>query len=152
MRVLCMIAFVLFTFYQVQCLGKTEEERVLPVADKEERSDFDITDIRSECNETFRIEMFYLESLNTTGSFPDETDKTPKCYVRCVLERSLVMSEDGQFDPERTADTFMRSDIPPDTVKRMADGCSERSETCKCERAYQYMRCLLQMVVEDKKE
>ncbi|XP_038217454.1 general odorant-binding protein 84a-like [Zerene cesonia] len=155
MRVVFLVACVLFTFYQVKCLRKAEEEqRPLPVADTEERSEYDLSEIMNECNETFRIEMIYIESLNTSGSFPDETDKTPKCYVRCVLERSLVASEDGQFDADRTADVFagMRSDTPLDTVKQMAAICSERSETCKCERAYQFLRCLIQMEIENEKE
>lgn len=39
--------------------------------------ELDISSIMAHCNESFRITMDYLIELNTTGSFPDETDKTP---------------------------------------------------------------------------
>lgn len=39
--------------------------------------DYSVEDINVECNKTFIITMEYLNELNDTGSFPDETDKTP---------------------------------------------------------------------------
>nr|UDM59714.1 putative odorant binding protein 14 [Corcyra cephalonica] len=98
------------------------------------------------CNETYRIEMSYIEALNESGSFPDETDKTPKCYVRCVLESTGVASEDGKYDPAKTAEVFAgeRGGRPMDDIQEIAAGCADRQETCKCERAYNYMKCLME--------
>lgn len=39
--------------------------------------DYSVEDIYAECNKTFAISMDYLNEMNDTGSFPDETDKTP---------------------------------------------------------------------------
>lgn len=39
--------------------------------------DYSVEDIYTECNKTFAISMDYLKEMNDTGSFPDETDKTP---------------------------------------------------------------------------
>lgn len=39
--------------------------------------EFDFDGIASHCNESFRITMDYLIEFNATGSFPDESDKTP---------------------------------------------------------------------------
>ncbi|KAL1403661.1 hypothetical protein pipiens_005604 [Culex pipiens pipiens] len=45
-------------------------------SDGEQRESL-VEDIYVECNKTFIITMEYLNELNDTGSFPDETDKTP---------------------------------------------------------------------------
>lgn len=39
--------------------------------------EYSVEDIYAECNKTFIITRDYLNELNDTGSFPDETDKTP---------------------------------------------------------------------------
>lgn len=36
----------------------------------------------------------YLVDLNTTGAFPDETDKTPMCFIRCYLNNVGILKED----------------------------------------------------------
>lgn len=38
--------------------------------------------------------LAYLVDLNTTGAFPDETDKTPMCFVRCYLNNVGILKED----------------------------------------------------------
>nr|AXF48728.1 odorant-binding protein OBP15 [Lobesia botrana] len=109
-------------------------------------ADMDIMGALSDCNETFRIDMAYLLALNESGSFPDETDRTPKCYVRCVLEMVDVASADGQYDPDRTEAALMgiRGVRALSNVKETASKCADRSETCKCERSYQYIKCLME--------
>lgn len=42
----------------------------------------------------------YLVDLNTTGSFPDETDKTPMCFIRCYLNSVGILKED-ELDREK---------------------------------------------------
>ncbi|XP_026755199.2 general odorant-binding protein 84a [Galleria mellonella] len=109
-------------------------------------SETELDQAMNECNETFRVEMSYLESLNESGSFPDETDRTPKCYVRCVLEKTGVASEDGNYDPARTAVIFAgkRAGRPMNDIEEIATGCANRKESCKCERAYQYIKCMME--------
>lgn len=46
------------------------------VKDQGDRN-LDVKSVTSACNETFRIQYDYLKELNETGTFPDETDKTP---------------------------------------------------------------------------
>ncbi|GBP54867.1 hypothetical protein EVAR_11619_1 [Eumeta japonica] len=62
----------------------------------------DMENIMKVCNETFPIETGYLHSLNESGSFPDETDETPKCYIRCVLEKTGIFTGE-EFDATHAA-------------------------------------------------
>jgi predicted transcriptional regulator len=39
--------------------------------------DLNFTEIVQSCNETYMIAKNYLEELNETGSFPDETEEAP---------------------------------------------------------------------------
>uniref|UniRef100_A0A0K8TVD4 Antennal Binding Protein X n=1 Tax=Epiphyas postvittana TaxID=65032 RepID=A0A0K8TVD4_EPIPO len=120
---------------------------------KEKSEDSDNVDIMSammDCNETFRIEMSYLLALNESGSFPDETDRTPKCYIRCVLEMVEIASADGQFDASRAEPALLSirgvrvlSDVPETAAACAAD----RNESCKCERSYQFIKCLMEMEI-----
>ncbi|XP_063628643.1 uncharacterized protein LOC134800098 [Cydia splendana] len=116
---------------------------------QDDMSDMNIMGALSDCNETFRIDMSYLLALNESGSFPDETDRTPKCYVRCVLEMVDVASADGQFDPERAEAALMgiRGVRALSNVKEVAVTCADRQETCKCERSYQFVKCLMEMEI-----
>ncbi|KAL4711946.1 hypothetical protein ACJJTC_006115 [Scirpophaga incertulas] len=107
----------------------------------------DLMAVMVECNETFRIEMSYVEALNQSGSFPDETDKTQKCYVRCVLEKTGVATPDAEYDTARTAMLFAsrRSGRDIDDLQDLAAACAtNRTETCKCERAYAYVKCFME--------
>lgn len=56
--------------------------------------DYSVEDIYVECNKTFIITMEYLNELNDTGSFPDETDKTPmvgtKIAPGSLAKRGLI--------------------------------------------------------------
>ncbi|XP_049879015.1 uncharacterized protein LOC126375949 [Pectinophora gossypiella] len=106
--------------------------------------------VMADCNDTFRIEMSYLQALNDSGSFPDETDKTPKCFLRCVLENTMVASEDGIYNPVQTASVFAgeRGGKVMDDLEEMATTCAARDESCKCERAYQFLKCLMEKEIE----
>nr|AOG12877.1 odorant binding protein [Eogystia hippophaecolus] len=137
-------------------MNKDEEmnmSTIIPAMSMEEQNrinDVDMMAIMNECNETFHIEMSYLESLNASGSFLDETDKTPKCYIKCILEKSGVFDEEkGVFDPAKTASVFEgeRGGRPMDDIEEMAATCTDRKESCKCERSYNYMKCLMEMEI-----
>nr|ALC79592.1 odorant binding protein 15 [Grapholita molesta] len=144
---------LLLSLSLVQCAEK-ENKDVKPKVEEpdvgqDNMNDMDVMGALSDCNETFRIDMSYLLALNESGSFPDETDRTPKCYVRCVLEMVDVASADGQFDPERAEDALMgiRGVRALSNVKEVAVTCSDRQETCKCERSYQFIKCLMEMEI-----
>ena len=88
--------------------------------------DYSVEDIYVECNKTFAISMDYLNELNDTGSFPDETDKTPmvsrvawalgvpqkrslllniefpfQCFIRCFLQKGGIVTEDDKVNKEQ---------------------------------------------------
>ncbi|XP_045454163.1 general odorant-binding protein 84a-like [Melitaea cinxia] len=156
MKTLLKIILILITFSMTKCEKKIENKMnpvVLTTAASMEDGDgktfVDVMGVMIDCNDTFRVEMPYLDSFNKSGSFPDETDRTPKCFMRCVLEKVEVVSEDGQFDVNRTAEVFPQiRDVPQEEIIEMATPCAERSESCKCERSYQYMKCLLEKVID----
>ncbi|OWR54818.1 uncharacterized protein LOC116777154 [Danaus plexippus] len=158
MRVLVVAAVTLITITLTRCVPRTDKMQnnvkdltsTTPNSMEEQMDKIsnDLRPVMAECNETFRIEMYYLETLNTTGSFPEELDRTPKCFLRCVLEKAEVASADSQFDVSRTADVFDQIRVlPHDDLVKMATTCSDRAETCKCERAYQYLKCLMGMII-----
>lgn len=55
----------------------------------EEEEEINLVDIMNYCNESFRINMDFLQELNDTGSFPDEADKTPMVSLYILLSRLL---------------------------------------------------------------
>ena len=65
------------------------------------RAEFNVSEAMVECNRTYHIEMDYLKELNDTGSFPDETEKIPMCFIKCYLESADILSSDGKVNKER---------------------------------------------------
>lgn len=53
----------------------------------------------------------YLQELNRTGSFPDESDVVPMCFMKCYLEKIGVISDEGDINEERALQ------VMPDTTK-----------------------------------
>ncbi|XP_026488971.1 general odorant-binding protein 84a [Vanessa tameamea] len=157
MKAILIITLTLITFSITKCEKKNENKMntdvltttTMTMEDEARNSDVDLMGIMLDCNDTFRVEMPYLDTFNKSGSFPDETDRTPKCFVRCVLEKSEVAMEDNQFNVTRTAELFQQiRDIPQEEILEMATPCSDRSESCKCERSYQYLKCILETVID----
>nr|AII00974.1 odorant binding protein [Dendrolimus houi] len=89
--------------------------------------------------------MTYRDALNKSGSFHDETDKKPKCYIRCVLENAGIMSSDGIIDPKRVPVAFASQHNGEVLVKDeiIASLCADRKEKCHCEKAYNFMKCFI---------
>nr|ALS03860.1 odorant-binding protein 12 [Ectropis obliqua] len=107
----------------------------------------EVMDVLTTCNESFRIEISYLVSLNETGSFPNETDKTPKCFLRCVLQSLEVASmDDGKIDPKRAAEVFGDQ---RENIEETATLCAQRDEKCHCEMAYNFLKCLFSTKIEN---
>ncbi|XP_050353449.1 general odorant-binding protein 84a [Nymphalis io] len=157
MKAILIITLTLMTFSNTKCEKKIENKMntdvltttAITMEDEARNSDVDLMGIMLDCNDTFRIEMPYLDTFNKSGSFPDETDRTPKCFVRCVLDKSEITMEDSQFNVTRTAELFQQiRDIPQEEIVEMATPCSERSESCKCERSYQYLKCILETAID----
>ncbi|XP_028175104.1 uncharacterized protein LOC114363548 isoform X1 [Ostrinia furnacalis] len=111
----------------------------------------DLMTFMNQCNESFRTDMAYIDALMESGSFPDETDRTPKCYVRCVLEHVGVASEEGAFDAARASEVFAgeRGGRAMTDVQDLAEACADRNESCKCERSYRFMRCLMEAEIKE---
>nr|QOV03029.1 odorant binding protein 13 [Apocheima cinerarius] len=117
--------------------------------DTKANDDIDLIAVMMMCNESFHIEMSYLISLNESGSFPDETDKTPKCFLRCVLQSLKVASlDDGKIDPERAAAIFADERDGGEDIVETATFCAQRDEKCHCEMAYNFLKCLFSMQIE----
>lgn len=62
------------------------------------------------CNNNFES-TDYLQELNRTGSFPDESDVVPMCFMKCYLEKIGVISDEGDINEERALQ------VMPDTTK-----------------------------------
>ncbi|XP_034827943.1 general odorant-binding protein 84a [Maniola hyperantus] len=162
MNLVYAIAFALITFSVTECTDAKDKSNSKDMAsgvqttkvsasieERDNIEEFNLIEVMVECNDSFRVEMSYLESFNKSGSLPDETDKTPKCYMRCVLEKAGIASPASQFNVKRTAEIFPQlRDVPEEDIIKMATACTDRPETCKCERSYQYLKCLMEAVIE----
>lgn len=49
----------------------------------------------------------YMRELNDTGSFPDESEKTPMCYLKCFLESVGAIDHDDKVDKTKTTEIFV---------------------------------------------
>lgn len=49
----------------------------------------------------------YMRELNDTGSFPDESEKTPMCYLKCFLESVGAIDHDDKVDKQKTTEIFV---------------------------------------------
>jgi hypothetical protein len=50
--------------------------------------------------------MELLKDLNETGSFGDESEKTPMCYIHCVLTKMEVINKEGQINVENAGEAY----------------------------------------------
>ncbi|XP_055632687.1 general odorant-binding protein 84a [Toxorhynchites rutilus septentrionalis] len=111
----------------------------------ENDKELSIDDIYVECNKSFIISMDYLNELNDTGSFPDETDKTPMCFIRCFLLKNGILTDDDKVNKERA--------LSIDWVKNgeSIDDCLQEMTGNPCERAYFLTRCVtIRRLVDDR--
>lgn len=88
------------------------------------------------CGSFFVVELKfqeYLQELNDTGSFPDESEKIPLCYMKCYLEAIGVMNSEHKVDKEKTVLMFKLEN--DETI----DECSNEI----CELSFSSLKCLL---------
>ncbi|XP_055610601.1 general odorant-binding protein 84a [Uranotaenia lowii] len=101
-----------------------------------EAKDVSFEDIHAECNKTFIIQMDYLKELNDTGSYPDETDKTPMCFMRCVLQKAGIVTEDDKVNKDQAVHLAWAKN--GDAI----DDCLQEMTGSSCERSYFLARCI----------
>uniref|UniRef100_A0A182NRL8 Uncharacterized protein n=1 Tax=Anopheles dirus TaxID=7168 RepID=A0A182NRL8_9DIPT len=91
----------------------------------------------AQCNRTFVIQPEYLAELNETGSFPDETDRIPLCFIRCYMQALGILTEDDKINKEAVlAVNWANSG---DTI----DECLDEMTGSTCEKAYFFTRCIM---------
>ncbi|XP_055313366.1 general odorant-binding protein 84a [Sitodiplosis mosellana] len=96
------------------------------------------------CNESFRTSMEYLDELNSTGAFPDETDKTPMCYIRCYLDAVGIIKDD-ELNREKANE--MAWATSEDTLEECEKEVTDK--TNPCEKAYFLTRCVMMRNIVD---
>lgn len=88
----------------------------------------------------------YLDDLNKTGSFRDETDTVPMCFLKCYLEKVGILSDEGDVNEERALQLW------PDGNKDMIQDCLEEDVEKAgdiCEKAYYMTRCVMTRALVD---
>lgn len=75
----------------------------------------------------FKIKIFleYLQELNSTGSFSDESEKIPMCFIECYLSKLGIFGADAQINKERTANMYELED------DEMVDDCNNEMRKLK---------------------
>ncbi|XP_059610264.1 general odorant-binding protein 84a [Phlebotomus argentipes] len=97
------------------------------------------------CNESFRTTEEFLQELNKTGSFPDESDKTPMCFLKCYLEKTSIISDEGDINDEKVLVMF-----PTLTTDGIDDCKKEMDHTNNvCEKVYFLVRCVMTRMLVD---
>ncbi|XP_069690362.1 general odorant-binding protein 84a-like [Periplaneta americana] len=116
-----------------------------PAADGE----MDMKNIMMKCNESNPIDPEFLKQLNMTGSFPDESVRTAKCFIRCMFMETKLMDENGQLLADKLKEAF-KGYQGPAAIKEadldmFVDNCiaKDADVTCQCERAYRFSKCLM---------
>uniref|UniRef100_A0A182M1E0 Uncharacterized protein n=1 Tax=Anopheles culicifacies TaxID=139723 RepID=A0A182M1E0_9DIPT len=99
----------------------------------------------AQCNRTFVIQPDYLAELNETGSFPDETDRIPLCFIRCYLQTLGILTEDDKVNKE-TALALNWA-----TSGETVDECLDEMTGTGCEKAYFFTRCIMTRALVDGK-
>lgn len=61
--------------------------------------------------------------MNDTGSFPDESEKTPMCFLKCFLETLGILNSENEIDKEKATSVYQIED------DNIIDDCSK--EICK---------------------
>lgn len=61
--------------------------------------------------------------MNDTGSFPDESEKTPMCFLKCFLEILGILNSENEIDKEKATSVYQIED------DNIIDDCSK--EICK---------------------
>ncbi|XP_053671865.1 general odorant-binding protein 84a [Anopheles nili] len=102
-------------------------------------------DAVAQCNRTFIIQPEYLAELNETGSFPDETDRIPLCFIRCYLQALGILTEDDKVNKETALALNWASS--GETV----DECLDEMTGSSCEKAYYFTRCVMTRALVDGK-
>ncbi|KAH9641314.1 hypothetical protein HF086_013296 [Spodoptera exigua] len=106
-KVLFAIVLMMTTF-AVTLSASTKEAMATTMTDQVNSIEVDVLAVMDMCNDSYRIDPTYLQALNESGSFIDETDKTPKCFIRCVFENVGIVSEDEETCPCDRSYKFLR--------------------------------------------
>uniref|UniRef100_A0A182P057 Uncharacterized protein n=1 Tax=Anopheles epiroticus TaxID=199890 RepID=A0A182P057_9DIPT len=102
-------------------------------------------DAVAQCNRSFIIQPEYLAELNQTGSFPDETDKIPLCFIRCYLKTLGILTEDDKVNKE------VALGLNWATSGETVDECLDEMTGSACEQAYFFTRCIMTRALVDGK-
>uniref|UniRef100_A0A182UKF1 Uncharacterized protein n=1 Tax=Anopheles melas TaxID=34690 RepID=A0A182UKF1_9DIPT len=102
-------------------------------------------DAIAQCNRSFIIQPEYLAELNQTGSFPEETDKIPLCFIRCYLKALGILTEDDKVNKEVALARNWA------TSGETVDECLEEMAGSACEQAYFFTRCAMTRALVDGK-
>ncbi|CAG9806072.1 unnamed protein product [Chironomus riparius] len=117
---------------------------------KSSNENFNSTDIMKQCNETYPIKTEYLQDLNDTGSFSDESEKVPMCYIHCYLNKMGVISQDNQVNKEKAVNMYQIED------EEMVDDCDKEMVSASisdpCGKAYYFIRCIMTRMMIDNKD
>lgn len=67
----------------------------------------------------------YLQDLNDTGSFSDETEKVPMCYIHCYLNKMGIFGKDEKVDKEKAVNAYKIED------EEIVDDCNNEMRKFK---------------------
>uniref|UniRef100_A0A1L8DPC7 Putative odorant binding protein obp16 n=2 Tax=Nyssomyia neivai TaxID=330878 RepID=A0A1L8DPC7_9DIPT len=143
-----LLALVAFVLLAGNCNGTKMLQQSgagTPASQKRSANDMTPLEAMSMCNESFRTSDEFLEQLNKTGSFPDETDKTPMCFLKCYLEKTDIISDEGDINEPKIFEMFptLNSDATEDCKKEM-----DHSNNV-CEKVYFLVRCVMTRLLVD---
>jgi PBP/GOBP family len=48
----------------------------------------------------------FMKELNDTGSFPDESEKTPMCFIKCIIEELGILKNENDIDKTKAIEAY----------------------------------------------
>ncbi|GAB0100508.1 General odorant-binding protein 84a [Sergentomyia squamirostris] len=140
-----LVAVVVSTGHASKMLQQSGTGSLSSAPTKKGQSEMSALEAMMSCNESFRTSEEFLQELNQTGSFPDESDKTPMCFLKCYLEKMAILSDEGDINEEKVIQMF------PTVNNEGIDDCKKEMDHTNnvCEKVYFLVRCVMTRVLVD---
>ncbi|XP_037032598.1 uncharacterized protein LOC119071706 [Bradysia coprophila] len=108
-----------------------------------------LIEVMAMCNASYQIPISYMDEMNVTGSYPDETEKIPMCFMKCYMENVGAITADNTIKMEQAKVHFGTND---DVITSCFKELSEIDNLDQCEYAYFLARCIMMVTLVDNRK
>ncbi|XP_062565738.1 general odorant-binding protein 84a-like [Armigeres subalbatus] len=131
---LSFILISMITIISSDCNEDSSDSSDSDSSESTSTSRYSIESIYADCNDTFITTIEYLEVLNQTGRFPEESDKTPLS---------------GIYDEMENVNSERAVEIGWVNSEQIVENCFDEMVGSACQKAYYLVRCVTMRNLED---